>query len=437
VTQVETEVKNDNITANYEKKPHSKVAVNIQVSPQATQAGYFQALKAVNKGISLPGFRKGKAPDNVIATQYPGQVKQEWRDFLVRTATAEAIGLLNLNPLRNSDIRMISASELSKEKGLQFSVEFEIPPVVPKPVLEHCVLKEVSAPPITEEDVNGVINNVRYYFAKWEDVHDRPVQEGDFVDLDIIKLDEPQETICEDARFLVQEGQIANWMRDLIVGLNVKESVEGTSEQETLVDPSADSPAFIPTRCRITVKAIRTANLPELTDEFANKVGAPSMAQLRERVISDLRTRSMQEMREELRLQVNEWLLKNYPFDVPESMVINEAVGRLNNAAAKLQQQNVGEKEIKEELEALKPKIKQQAEDSCRLHFLLMEFAKQHNVQVTQQEFKEAESQGLLQRFRTADPRATTADLQTLVAQAFLLNKTRDYIIQYARYEKI
>ena len=103
----------------------------MEVTPQAAAHTYKQAVKSINKGVSLPGFRKGKAPEKLIAEHYPKQLSQEWADLVVHLAYKESIDLSGLHPLNAKSVKKPILNECSQEKGAQVQIEFERAPEIP------------------------------------------------------------------------------------------------------------------------------------------------------------------------------------------------------------------------------------------------------------------------------------------------------------------
>ena len=73
----------------------------------------------------------------------------------------------------------------------------------------------ITPEPVEESKVTEIIDDLRLNTATWEDVTDRPLQEGDYAHLTVEKLDEPQEMLCENTLFEVVPGKMANWMMKL------------------------------------------------------------------------------------------------------------------------------------------------------------------------------------------------------------------------------
>jgi trigger factor len=90
LSSAQTQFQNENMTVDLKRDPGCLIRLDISLSPLATQAAYQKALKTVNKEVSIPGFRKGKAPQTLILKNYSQHVDREWRELLLNTAFGEA-----------------------------------------------------------------------------------------------------------------------------------------------------------------------------------------------------------------------------------------------------------------------------------------------------------------------------------------------------------
>jgi trigger factor len=432
LNQAATEAKNEKINVSMTNQPGSRIVLEISVTPEATKTSYSKAIKAINKEVSLPGFRKGKAPDKFIVEKYGKQVEQEWRSLVIQNGFEEALELLKLRPFKRETIKCTEVKEVSHENGAKFTIEFEASPQMPNVKIEGLTIKNIEKKPIKDADIDQVIQNALYYYAQWKDITDRPVQEGDFIDLDIDKLDEPKENICRDSRFAVKEGQMAGWMRSMVIGLQANESAEGISELDDLATPEAAA-NFVPTRCRITVKSIKEATLPEINDEFAQKTGVPTVAELRQRIAADLERRAEQDIKGHMYRQVDEWLLQNYEIDIPSSLIQQEKESRLSEVIDRLQKQNAPADVIAKRALELEETLPRDVDRNYRIFFLLMSFAQQHNLTVTNEELAEELSQQIMQGNNPGIFGQDADEVRARVSQQLILRKSRDHIIEHAK----
>lgn len=383
---IETEeVKTAHTTAQVQRLPGCRIRLEIQVDAEATKAAYAKAVKNVSKEVSLPGFRKGKAPEALILKQYGKHVTREWHDLIANAAFQEFLQTTNLLPFtREKSVRRVEVKSASLETGSHVIIEYETSPAVPKVDKAQIKIEPYPRHVVTEKNIDERIHNLQLHYADWSIVNDRPIQEGDFVDLDIVAIDShPQRTICEDMRFEVAEGKMGGWMRKLLIGRNLHESVEGISEREENDETSAAD--FQATQCRITVKSIYTTQLPTLDEAFAKKLGLKDIADLRPKVVDELNRRADAEVKDRHRAQVEEQLLRLYPFEIPSSIIDEQKRVMVAERLHRLKQSGTTEPmdQLRKEVENA---VEQELHRAYRLFFLCRSVADAHNIQVLQNE---------------------------------------------------
>ena len=136
----EHEFKNDNIVLKVEEHSGCQVAFSISVSPPATDAAYKKAVKTISKEVSLPGFRKGRAPAAMVVKHYEKYVHDEWQELVVKTALQESTDLSKIYPIRRVENPKVDSC--TREEGAQVSFEFERYPHVPSIDLNGVTLKK-------------------------------------------------------------------------------------------------------------------------------------------------------------------------------------------------------------------------------------------------------------------------------------------------------
>jgi len=430
------EFKNDNLTVSLTREPGAKIKLQVFVLPQATNAAYIKAVKNVNKEVTLPGFRKGKAPEALILQHYKKHIDQEWNDVLLNTAFREAMALTNVHPWNQNSVKNPKIQHINRETGALFSIEFEAAPNVPKVDASQISLKAVKKDTVTDTRIANALEEVRLQNAEWEDVTDRSVDEGDYVDLDIESLDTPGHMICQDTRFDVATGKMGTWLRELLVGKNVHDTFEGTSEKEPCAD-ACDDPShnhgdgdFIQTRCKITVKALKKPKLPELDDELAKKVGADNVNLLKERITTVLEQQAEEQMNQKLKTQLDDALADKYQFDIPNSIIQNEKYHRLTERLAHLKP----EEDTEERKQEIEKEITNEVERIYRVYFLIQQFAQDNKFDVTQDEIMREfmvqaymnQGQGII------DPQMEGKEIHSKLYSYLLTKKAKDAMIQQA-----
>lgn len=358
-----------------------RVSFKIDVGGEAVKALLQKAVKTVNKGISLPGFRKGRVPENLVIKHFSKEVEKEWKNEVLQDAFVHAMRITDVHPFRKDSVQGAKVPFLSRE-GAEVFVEFEAMPEIPEIDLTEINWEEVKPEAVTETKINQIIEDIRYQYADWTPVEDRPVQEGDFVDVDIEDLDVPGKFICQNTRIEVAKGKLGTWLHELLLGMKINEKREETSREEEGVH----SPNFHPVRCLVTLKGISVSALPPLDDNLAKKVGLQSAAELHERIASDLKKTHEDVAKEKTRHNLERAVARTYTFEIPSSIVAAETNKALTRKAEQLTEHSRGDKSLAEEMSSFEEEVKNEVEESCRWHFIAQRFASKHNIEVDRQE---------------------------------------------------
>ena len=390
-TSQEQTFKTENCAVAMTRKPGCKIHLEISVSPKAVSKSYTEAIKAVNKEVSIPGFRTGKAPQALIKQRFDKQIRHEWHNHVLNEAFTEFMHTSHLLPFQqyNQSISKAEVKSISLENGAELVIEYEAKPEAPDINIAEIHVNSKPKQPVTEELVDETIHQIQLHHSKWEAVTDRPVAEGDFVDLDIEALENPPRNICQDMRFEMAPKKMGTWMRNLILGKNVNESVEGLSEKdESSLDPSQD---FIPTQCKITIKAIWKAELPPLDNELAAKVGIKAIEELRDAVKKDVENRHEREHRNELRAQVEKQILEKYPFDIPASLIDKQSKNTIANRKQQINKNDYSPDRLAELYKEMEANVLIELTDAYRLFFITQQIAHRENISVYESEiYREA-----------------------------------------------
>lgn len=436
-----TEIKNDNISVTVSKKPGCQIKFEIFVTPKATQAAYAKALKMVNKEVSIPGFRKGKAPDAVVLQNFGKYVDQEWQELLLRTSFQEALDLVKIYPFSEESVKRPQIKNVSKENGANLSIEFESSPEVPNIDPSEIEIKSIEKAPVKQKQIDQTLEEIMFHHAQWEDITDRGVKEGDFIDLDIEAVETPPRNICTNTRFEVAKGKMGDWMRKLVIGKSISDTVEGLSEKEDCNEEHEHGDhcghaEFKPTQCKITIKSIKKAVLPALDNELAKKTGVETIEQLKERVEADLNRQADEVAHMKMRKQLEDILGEKYPFDIPASVVAGEKKLRLEAKIKQLKQNNESEQEIAAKRAAIEEEISQEIDKAFRLFFISRKIAQDHQIQVTQEEILQELMKNMYGRGTgesLIDPSMDPSEVRSRLYVNVLSRKTAEYLVNKAK----
>ncbi len=379
------EFSNENLAVTVTQKSHCQVKFEVKVKPKATAAAYQKAIKNVTKEVSIPGFRKGKAPVTLIAEKYHANIQQEFVDLVLHLGFNEACQLTHLHPLKEGAIKRPIIHECSREKGAHFTIEFESHFSIPPLHLEELKVKKISPQPIVDQDKSNILNNLILQFANYDLIEDRPAQESDFVDVTLTLLENPPREVIHNQRLQLHPSQLSKWICETIIGLRGGESKEGMTEQEA---PSAPAqPDFQPRPFRLTVNAIWKGHLPPLDDELAKRIGLQSVKELEEKIEERLRADVQEEAFKQQIKVIERALVEKYPIDIPLSYLESEKEERLKRYLQQLEEKGVSY--TKEELKKIEEMLRDSAFYHLQLFFLVHQLMADHKIQVNQQDISQ------------------------------------------------
>ncbi len=441
--QQEQTLENENVRIKYTKSPGCKVHLEVSVLPLAIQAAYEKAFKAVKKEVSLPGFRKGKVPDEVVTKNYASHVEREWKDLCLRTAFIEAISLAKLQPLSKNSIKRSFLKSCSKESGAEAIFDYECEPQIPSIDLKAIETKLEAQKSITNEDLDWEIKKQRVRHATFEEVQERAVQEGDYVELDLDVIENPAHNVFTGRLFCVSKEEMPKWAYELALGMQLNESKESkiapnehSDEQCTEKHEHTDacSHGSVEAKlCRITCTAIKRAILPEVDEEFAKKFGFNTAEELKEKIKEMLQRDADLVAKEQTRSKLAFELLQKYPVDLPSSLVEAEIGARFRYVKKLADQERGSLPASADDDQELKAMVASEVHNFFSCMYLLNTIARQLQISVTQEELVEEitfETQALAPHQRLVYPGIDPNEARNRMFMRVMMRKALDYLIE-------
>lgn len=425
---------NEKVRFTLHQKPACIIDFDIEALEPLVKGAHKKAVRNIAKEVTMPGFRKGKAPDEMIIKNYPKELDKEWQQEIANACFQECSQLSKV-PLLHRDAKVTYAMKSHSPTGALLTLSVETEPKVPRVDPKQLQLKPVKRPDVNEQKVQETIRQTQLFFANWQHVHDRPVQEGDFVllDVDVIE-DHPPTPLFTHTRFEVAEKSMAKWMRDLVFGKKTGDSMEGTSVPDEDASKE-DKEELKPKKVRVTIKSIDVATLPDLTDAFAQKLGADSLDDMKTKITDLLNKQADAHVQEAKREQVNAFLLDQYPFDLPATLIEKETQFRFR--------QLLQDKDFMHYWENLNPDdrkktiqtVYQQSEKAVKMFYLCRQIVSDANIRITAADIPPPASSALELLINPQKLYHHQRNAEIEHAEAFsrlVLEKAEDYIIENA-----
>ncbi len=428
---------NDGVSVSIHKKEECRVELEVKAPKECVLKARKQAIKSVSKEISLPGFRKGKAPEDLVIKKYPSAFEEEWKKAIADisfAAAQKAAAIPAMNP--QTSIRY-NIKNYSLESGAELTFTYETEPDIPSIDLSSFKIAPIDRPEAGAKQIEEAIRQTRFFYAKWQEVLDRPIQKGDYVILDLDSMEgETPQTVFTKTRFEVSDEGMAQWMQKLLIGAKLHDAVEGMSFPDEDV-PEEEKKTFEPKKVRITIQKIEEATLPPLDDEFAKKLGMNSVQDLENWMKIHLNKQADEKVASEKHAQACHFLLNHATFELPSSLIVTEKNYRIRSSLENPRFKERWDKMSKEEKESIERNITQEAIEAIKLFYISRKIIEDAHIHISQQDVvQEASALFAEKHGRAAHPQDIEKDLYALAFSRLILAKAEEHLLNLGSWEQ-
>lgn len=427
-TPQQEEFKNELIQVKVGRNPQCLIELEVHATPAIIDIAQKKAIKNINKEATLPGFRKGKAPEEMILRKFGPQVEKELHTQVANVAYVEAQKNLKIPLLNNNSQIVFKMVKEPSAEGADLSFTFETEPTIPSVEPTLFDAKPVDRPEVTETQINEAIRQMQFFFADWKHVTDRSIQDGDYITIDLETIEnDVEQKVFDHIRFEVSKERMANWMKQLVTGAKQGDVLEGMSEADDTASEE-EKKEFQPKKVRLTIHSVEEATLPELNDEFSQKVGAKDVEAMRKSVSDLLNSKADEKVDLLLRDQVADFLVQQYPFDLPKSLVETEKKHRLSQHLKDPKFKNEWEGLSKEERSKVEEKLELEANQAVRLFYLSRKVVSDANISITHKEIQD-EAVATMQSYGQRNNDAIPREIYALAMSKVFLAKAQNHIL--------
>jgi trigger factor len=336
-----------------QKTENHQVLLTVEMEPAEVNASMDAAYQRLVKQADIPGFRKGKAPREVLERHLGSQaVFDDAMQDLIPQTCANIIEEQKIDIYARPSIRMTQADPVTFEATVPLR-----PDVTPG---DYNLIK--IKPPVADikdEDVDKVVNRLASQCATWENI-EKAAAFGDLVIIDV-------ESSIGDKPYISEKGasyQMVAGTQSPMKGF--AEQLEGMSsgdEKEFKLNFADDYPekekVGVEVRFKVKLTGVKQERLPELNDAFVKTVtpGIETLVELRERIKSDLKHREEDRIRLEFEDKVLDALVEKSQMEFPPLLVESE-IDRMIDQYFERVQRSVQSKEEFDQIIKMTPQDK-------------------------------------------------------------------------------
>lgn len=375
-----------------EKLEKNMAKLTIEVSAAEFEKALEDAfLKNKNK-ISVPGFRKGKVPRQMVEKMYGPEIfYEDAANALIPDAYSKALDECEEDIVSSPEI---DVTQIEKGKSFIFTATVALKPEV-KLGKYKGVKVEAAEVTVTDEEVDTKIEKERENNARTIEVTDRPVKDGDMTVLDFegfvdgVAFDGGK---GENYPLTIGSGAFIPGFEEQLVGAEIGKEVEVnvTFPEDYQAEELKGKAAVF----KCTIKEIKEKELPALDDEFASEVSEfDTLEEYKKDVKETLTIEKEKAARDAKEAAVIDAIIADSDMDIPEAMVTTQQKQMIDEFAQRMQMQGLSMEQYFQftgaTLDKMMEQVKPQAETRIKSRLVLEAVAAKEGIEATEEDYEE------------------------------------------------
>ena len=386
----------------FEKLEHNMVKISMEIGQEEFDKACERAYQKNKNQISLPGFRKGKAPRKMIERVYGKEVFYEdaLNDVLPGVYTA-AVEELKLDVVSRPEV---DVEKMEAGEPIVVTATVAVKPEVTLGEYKGLVVEKETVA-VTEDDVNEALKKDAEKNSRLVDVTDRAAELGDEVTIDFDGYVDDKQFEggkSEDYRLTLGSHSFIDTFEDQIVGKNPEEAfdVNVTFPENYHAKELAGKPAVF----KVVLKKIQKKELPALDDDYAKDYSEfDTIAEYKEDLQKKLLANKQKEADDKRAKALISAAVANAEMDIPVAMIDDRADSMIQNFANNLRYQGISIEQYMSmtgsNMAAMRANVRPDAEKAIKEALVLEAIAKAENLEVTDEDF-DAEVQKMADMYK-------------------------------------
>ncbi len=405
-----------------EKLEKNVVKLEIIVEAEKFNEALKKSFAKNAKKFNIPGFRKGKAPLNIVKKYYgEGVLFEDAIDMIYRDTYPKALEENNINPIDYPSIDIVQIGE-----GKEFIYTAEIT-VMPEVELGEYKALEVKKNEynVTDEDVENKLKEAQYRNARVEVKEDKAIEKGDIAVIDFkgftddVAFEGGEGT---DYELEIGSGTFIDNFEEQLIGLKA-----GDFKEVNVTFPEQYGREELngkPAKFEVKIKTVKVKELPAIDDEFAKEVSEfETLEEYRNDIKANLEEANEIRVKKEYEEAVINAAVANAKIDIPEVMVNREIDGMLKDLETRLQYQGLDIQTYYQftntSEESFRQQMKEVATNKVKTEVVMDKIAEVENITATEEEVK-AKAKEMAEMYYGASEADKTAEL--------LMNSQKEYL---------
>ncbi len=376
----------------FEDVEKNVVQLEIEVDAAKFEEGMQQSFKKNASRFNVPGFRKGKAPRNIVERYYGEQaLYDDAINIVCSEAYDQAVEEKNLEPVDRPEIDIV---QIGNKENLIFTAKVTIKPEVELGAYMGVEVTKATAI-VTEDEVEKEFEKVVEKNSRLVTITERPVQSGDTAVIDFegfidsVPFEGGKGT---DYSLVIGSGSFIPGFEDQLIGKNTGEEVDVNVSfpEEYGKEELNGKPALF----KVTVKEIKVKELPVVDDEFAKDISEfDTLEEYKKDLRNKLEETAKHKAEHENEDSVIQKIAENATVEIPKAMVEKQIDAMIRDFDMRLRYQGLDLQKYLElmgmDFEAFRGQFAARAENEVKVQLVVEKISKIENVEVTEAEVDE------------------------------------------------
>lgn len=411
-----------------ENLEHNMAKLTIEVEADVFDKALDKAYNRQKNSISIPGFRKGKVPRQMVEKMYGAAVfYEDAANIVIQDTYPSAYDESGLDIVSQPEVDI---EQVEKGKNFIYTAVVAVKPEVKLGKYNGITLTKIDTS-VSDEEVDTELETVRQNNARIVSV-ERPVEMGDTANIDFEGfVDGVAFEGGKDENYELEIGShsFIDTFEDQIVGKNIGDEfdVNVTFPEQYQAADLAGKPAVF----KVKVNAVSAKELPEVDDEFVQDISeSNTVAEYREELRAELQKSKEDSARREKEDEAVKKIVEKSEMDIPEAMIENQVNQMINEMANSMAQQGLSMEQYMQftgqTIDSFKEQVRPDALTRIQSSLVLEQIAKDENIEVTDADV-EAEIEKMASMYgMKAD------DLKNYIQDAERENMKKDLAVQKA-----
>jgi trigger factor len=408
-----------------------KRSVEVEIPLEDVERAKERVTSSMRQRVRLPGFRPGKAPVSMIQSRFEGDIRNEVLEILLPQAFRTRVEKEDLKVVGTPDI-----SELQFEPGkpIRFKADFEVAPEFE--IADYRSLPvQYEEPSVSDDEIAKRLDSMRESKAEYVNLDPRPIEDKDFVVVELKSLAGLAEPIEQDVQIEVGAEETLAPFNEALLG-----SSPGEAKEVDVMYPAdygQERLAGRTVRFRLTPKIIRRKELPALDDEFARDLGDyQTLDELKETVKKTIFHEKQHAAQQVAKEALIDRLVDGNDFPIPEAYVDRQIENQVRMQIRDLAGPDVDPNSLKLDWAKIKETQHDKAVRNVKASLLLEKISEREAIRATKDEVdREVQRLARQEREAVAVTRARLEKDGTLgrIASHIQTEKTLQFVFDQAQ----